>query len=76
MLHCCKVVGVNYDSIMDVQLITFVMYYLSREVIFIIRCIGIRVQQFTIKTVIEIRRSVKYTYFTNKKGRELKEVIE
>ena len=44
MLHCCKVVGVNYDSIMGVQLITFVMYYLSREVIFIIRCIGIRVQ--------------------------------
>ena len=44
MLHCCKVVGVNYDSIMDVQLITFVMYYLSREVIFVIRFIGIRVQ--------------------------------
>lgn len=43
MLHCCKVVGVNYDSIMDVQLITFVMYYLSGEVIFIIRCIGIKV---------------------------------
>ena len=34
MLHCCKVVGVNYDSIMDVQLITFVIYYLSREVFF------------------------------------------
>ena len=29
--HCCQVVGVNYDSIMDVH-------------IFIIRCIGITVQ--------------------------------